>query len=294
MKEQQILASLGFPEPYDVHGRSSIADLIRPKKRCGIYVLHFSTGEYYAGLSRNVTARYAAHQRNYDDIVRFSYKQIPEDHLDVVETETIHTLEREAFKLRNIIHTSIPKGESDFDLIMPDTDQERWLHDFAFIDDAGPRLKAPDLRRNYHRKYERLMKKPKASDVVQILRTYVQLGIPAIRRGELDFWSVSCLPGKDVYARINVNWQEVCAVYGNGGNPVFALQIAESPLVRQSSIYKLQLRFQYPFYQRIERRWLCCKKSGYQVISAALRLNQHETRRLRWQTHSNGDISNQK
>ena len=118
MTEQQVLANLGFPEPYDVHGRSSIADLVSPSKRCGIYVLHFSTGEYYAGLSKNVTRRFSDHKRNHDDIVRLSYKQECEHQLKVVETETIHTLEDKGFKLRNIDETSIPKGESDFYAVM--------------------------------------------------------------------------------------------------------------------------------------------------------------------------------
>lgn len=246
----RILAGLGFPSPIDIRGRSSIADLFNPGQRCGIYVLFFETGEHYAGQAVDVTRRFCQHRQTHEDVVGISFKPIPENSLNDVEREAIWTMEQNGFRLRNIALTSIPKGESDFDLIMSKADQERWLHNFDFIDDAGPRLTAPDLRGKYCKKYERLMKKPHASDVIQILRTYVRLGIPAIRRGELDFWSVSCLPGKNIYARINVNWQEVCAIFDIGDGLFLGLQIAKSPLDQYTWADRLKLRFQYPRYIR--------------------------------------------
>ena len=233
-QKHQLLKNLGFSEPFDVNGRTSIADLIKPSERCGIYVLHFSTGECYAGLSRNVTSRFQAHQRNYDDIVHISYKPVHDDILEQVEAETIHTLEREGFKLRNVSLTSIPKGESEFDAIMTKSDQDRWLHDFKFVDDAGDRLSAPDLRRKHRRKYDRLLKKPYTSEFLQMMRTYVQLGIPAIRRGELDFWSITCLPKSHVYGRVNINWQEVCTYFIFEEEPFVSFHFASSPFDKYS------------------------------------------------------------
>ena len=243
--QKRVLADLGFQDPHNVNDRTSVADLYKPGKRCGIYVLHFETGEHYAGQAVDVTRRYCQHRQTHGDIVGISFKPAPENNLDDEEKTVVWTLEEKGFKLRNIALTSIPKGESDFDQIMSEADQERWLHDFAFIDKSGPRLSAPDLRRKYHRKYKRLMNMPHATEIVQVLRTYVQLGIPAIRRGELDFWSVSCLPNKPVYARINIYWQEVCTPHIYKEDPWFAFQIAKSPLAELSRVEKLILTIRH-------------------------------------------------
>jgi hypothetical protein len=66
----------------------------------------------------------------------------------------------------------------------------------------------------YHRNFVRLLTLPHAADAIAILRRYVRLCVPFPVRTEQSFWVCSCLPsgnssGQTVYARININWQEV-------------------------------------------------------------------------------------
>ena len=71
-----LLDSLGFLPTQNVQGRASVADLFKPQKRCGIYILHFANGEFYAGQAVDVTRRYAQHRSTYDDIVKLSFKSL--------------------------------------------------------------------------------------------------------------------------------------------------------------------------------------------------------------------------
>lgn len=223
-----LLSELGFPPPAYVRGRTSVADLFKPGERCGIYVLHFTTGELYAGKAVDVTRRYVGHRQNHPDIESVSFKRIAEADLDAEEQRVIEGLERSGILLRNIIYTSIPKGESDFDLVMPPEEQERWLRDLTFVDHGGPRLVEPNLRRKYAKKYQEFSRMPFADQVTRTLRTYVQIGVPAYRRGEVSFWGVSCLASGTI-ARVNVFWQEVFSVHEREGQIWISVFMAESP-----------------------------------------------------------------
>ena len=125
----RLLEKLGFPASRYVRGRASIADMFRPGKRCGIYLLHCSNAEYYAGQAADVTRRYVQHRKTHADIERISFKRVRRDRLDIEERRVIWALEEAGIYLRNIALTSIPHGASDFDLIMSPEEQERWLVD---------------------------------------------------------------------------------------------------------------------------------------------------------------------
>ena len=214
MTTKKTLSYLGFTETFDVEGRATIADLFKPNKRCGIYILHTSNGEHYAGQAIDVTRRYVQHLKVHPDIVKISFKRVPQKKLDQEEQKVIHTLEHEGFLLRNIAYASIPHGESDFDLIMPVKEQERWLKNFSITgDESSQRIVDEGLRRKYRGRFALLMKEEYAKQAIELLRSYVQLCIPASRRNEVSFWAVSCLPQKNVYSRINIYWQEVLQVF---------------------------------------------------------------------------------
>src|SRR5215213_10491999 len=137
---------MGFSPWRQVHGRASIADFFKPGRRCGIYVLRFSNEEFYAGQAVDVTRRYAQHRKTHADIEQMAFKQVPRDKLDEEERSLIWCLERQGWPLRNVTFTSMPKAESDFDLVMPPEEQERWLGDLGYVDDGGERLIDPALR----------------------------------------------------------------------------------------------------------------------------------------------------
>ncbi len=246
-----MLERLGFDPALFVRGRASIADRFSPEKRCGIYVLHFENGDFYVGQAINVVRRYAQHRVTYADIEKVSFKPILSDDLDDEERHVIGILETEGYLLRNITFASMPKGDSDFDLIMPAEDQERWLHDLKWIDSAGTRVANPDLRQRYRSKFDRFVDMPHAAHVMDVLRDYVRFSIPAIRRGEVSFWACSCLPVfvspiDFAYSRININWQEVLTAYSDGNEPWFSMHLARSPIEQAFGQSLRRLRQRYP------------------------------------------------
>lgn len=241
-----MLDQLGFASAVNVRGRMSIADLFKSGQRCGIYVLHFANGEYYVGQALDITRRYVQHCKTHQDIEMIAFKRVVRKRLTDEERSIIGFVERGGWPLRNITFSSIPKGDTDFDLVMPPEDQERWLNDLRWIDDGGSRLIDPGLRRKYSMKFGRFVSMPHANDVIDVLRMYIQLGVPAIRRGEVSFWACSCLAGTSLYARVNVNWQEVLYASASRGVLGFTIYLARSPLERSFGPSMRSLLQRYP------------------------------------------------
>jgi hypothetical protein len=259
MKIESILHPLGFKTTNYVEGRISIADLYKPKRRCGIYVLHFSNAEFYAGQAVDVTRRYIQHSKVHDDIQQISFIEVPAEELNAVERNVIWMLERKGVPLRNISLTSIPKGESDFDFVMSKENQEKWLTELNFTDITGSRPVYPDLRRKYERKYKQLLQKPNSEAVVNVLRHYAQTCIPAVKRGEVSFWSCSCLPGASgentIYSRMNVYWQEVLTVFEFKKKTYFSFHLAASPLRNSFNVNIIGLQLRHKSLQIEEHRY---------------------------------------
>lgn len=213
------LADLGFPPIAEVGGRCSIADMYSPDERCGLYVLRFTTDELYCGQAVDVTRRYLQHRKTHPDIVGLSFRQVAREELDRAERTTIEELEIQGWQLRNVALTSIPKGESDFDLIMSVEDQERWLKDVTFRPQGNLRTNDVQIRRKHAHKFDRLRGTPWADDIVCLLRAYVAAALPLPNESELTFWSCTCLPGgaDRVLVRVNLNMQEVLTLYEDQG-----------------------------------------------------------------------------
>lgn len=225
----------GFLQPHHVQGRASIADLFPSGKRCGLYILQFSDGEIYAGQALDVTRRYVQHRKVHCDIEKISFRRVAKKNLNEEERALIWRLEYEGYRLRNITFTSIPRGESDFDLIMPVEKQEQWLKEVSYVDLSGSRVVNPELRRKYSRRFQRFTTMPFANEVINVLRQYVHAGIPVPLRSELSFWGCSCLPSysypdETVYSRINLRWQEVLTASEYKDEILFSFHLALSPL----------------------------------------------------------------
>jgi hypothetical protein len=194
--------------------------------------------------------RYVQHAKTHDDIEWISFKRVRLNRLNEAEREVIWALEKSGVSLRNISLTSIPKGQSDFDLLMSVQEQERWLKDIDFVDAEGPRLSDPELRRKYRKKFEAFSRQDFSSDVIRVLRRYVSVSIPTIRRGECSFWSCSCLPAYHnrnviIYSRINLYWQEVFTAYAHDGTLYFSAHMALSPLENALGDSLAELEHQY-------------------------------------------------
>jgi hypothetical protein len=224
------LADEGFAPPLYVEGREAIANLFLKNKRCGIYVLHFADGMAYVGQSVDAARRYTEHRRNHQDIQQLSFKVCKHVDLNWVEKHMREVLQGKGFTLRGVVGVVQLPGNADFDLVMDPADQERWLADISMVDLQGSRMVNPALRSTYTGKFERLRNKRYFADVVEVLRLYVEVGIPRARAAEDSFWSCSCLPKSNVYSRININWQEVLSAYEQDGEIVFSFHFARSHL----------------------------------------------------------------
>jgi hypothetical protein len=68
-----------------------------------------------------------------------------------------------------------------------------------------------EQRFKYAGRLEKLLQRPQAEDVLDILRTYAATCLPIPRQTERDYWSVSCLPGSPdkPLARVNASWMEL-------------------------------------------------------------------------------------
>ena len=134
-----------------MEGRSSIADLCRPKQRCGIYLLRFSDGAVYCGQAIDVSRRFVQHRHTSDrsDSTMLAFKVTARSQLDTEEQRVIAALDCARVPHRNITYASVVTGDRDFDLIMSRELQERWLSDLHFVDQEGERVVDPALRERY-------------------------------------------------------------------------------------------------------------------------------------------------
>lgn len=235
MHQDEFLHSLGFPAPFAVEGRSSIADLYKPNHRCGIYVLGFSNGDWYCGQAVDVTRRYVQHSKNHLDITDVRFKEVEKGRLNEVEQYCIHKMESAKFRMRNITFMSVVEGETDFDLIFSREDQEKWLSCNNVDVQNNRRVKDDSLRSRYTRSFKKLEKSDEFNKIIQSLRIFIQNTIPVVQNSELSFWTVSCLPNYHsrnitIYSRININWQEVFTIGKDDLGLFVSIHMAKSPL----------------------------------------------------------------
>ena len=230
------LWALGFPAWQEVRGRLSVADLHTRRERCGIYVLGFEDGERYVGKAVDVVSRFNQHRKTHTDLSHLTFKQVPRARLDEVEQHYIHHLEAQGLRLRNIAHMSVVTGERDLDLVVSPGEQERWLsRDASDLEDAAVHVQDEGLRRRYRRRFERFLTLPHAQDALLVLGLYLEVMVPFMRRTELSFWAVSCLPdtsapeGSTLLARVNVNMQEVFSLYATEAGLWGSFHLASSP-----------------------------------------------------------------
>ena len=272
--------SLAFPPIRSVHGRLSIADLVPANRRCGIYVLHFATGELYAGQALDVTRRYTQHCKTYNDITHISFKPMLKTSLNDEERRTIWTLEQASHALRNITFTSTPKGETDLDFVVTPEEQAAWKELSTHNGKQDRRTNDVDLRRKYAPRFQQFLKKSAAEMVMKLLRTYVQFGLPYPKRTELSFWSASCLPSYSdtsiiIYTRININWQEIYTISAEKNTPkriTLSLHVARSPL---EEVYGSSLDGLFKHHPDLEYSEHFYEPGGHDQINLVLQNPRH-------------------
>lgn len=96
--------------------------------------------------------------------------------------------------------------------------QRDWMRGEAVPRDADAREEALELRLRYVARYEKLLRRPQAPEVLEVLRRYGRDCIPVPRQTERHYWSVSCLPSTPGKAlvRVNASWMELFSLYADG------------------------------------------------------------------------------
>jgi hypothetical protein len=230
---EKLLKELKFTKTELVEGRYSVADLFKPKERCGIYVLHFKNGQFYVGLATDFVRRYNQHRKNHLDIEYVSFKKVKKERLPEEEKLIVQTLQSEGFSLRNIQLVSIIEGETDFDLLMPVEQQEEFVSDLTFNNMEGDKFEIEEQRIKYTKNFLILSKLPYFDEFIQAIRAYVHIGIPIPKKSEYSFWCVSVPSGSPKLSRINVNWQEVSTFVFEKNDFYVTFHMAYSPLAAE-------------------------------------------------------------
>ncbi|HEV7325624.1 MAG TPA: hypothetical protein VGN91_11185 [Bosea sp. (in: a-proteobacteria)] len=100
-----------------------------------------------------------------------------------------------------------------------DPEQQRdWIAGKTDLPDADERSESVELRFKYVPRFQKLLRRPQAQDILEILSLYGKSCIPIPRRSEGHYWSVSCLPSTSdkPLVRVNASWMELFTLYADG------------------------------------------------------------------------------
>ena len=217
---EKIIEQLGFQfdKAFDVKGRLSVSDLFhRSIPRCGIYLLGFSDNTFYIGQAIDVVRRFAQHRKNYENIEKLWFQPFKKETLNEVEQQLIHEAEKYGLLLTNRIFVSNIFGDTDLDLIISQSEQREWLENNKEISNNGYDIyQTIEFKYviRYRNNFEKLKTVAEYQRLKRILNLYITRCLPAFKKTELSFWSLSCLPAtnKNTYPRyfcLNVNAMEV-------------------------------------------------------------------------------------
>ena len=96
--------------------------------------------------------------------------------------------------------------------------QRDWLEGRTNPPDAEERSESLEQRFKYVARFEKLLRRPQAQEVLKILRIYGESCIPIPRATERHYWSVSCLPSTSdkPLVRVNASWMELFTLLADG------------------------------------------------------------------------------
>lgn len=258
-------SAMGFPELVQVTSLQSVAHLFgATKKRCGIYFLAFHGELFYVGQAVDVVRRFSQHRKIHDDIVGFSFIPVPKSELDAIEKSLIFKAESIGLKITNAVHVTSIVGDTDFDLVVPITEQNDWLRAngrAVASESVGPKIVLPESQRvRCAKQFSRFGTQPLSPRALALLKQYLHNCVPAPRRTEYSFWSVSCMPSgsRNAWPRllcVNAALMELFVVGWEGNNSGLLwsfVNVAEDVLVEHWPSPKKLMRT-FPFL-KIERR----------------------------------------
>ena len=108
--------------------------------------------------------------------------------------------------------------------------QRAWLEGETNPPDSE-RSESLEHRFKYAARFEKLLRRPQAEDVLEILKIYGETCIPIPRQTERYYWSVSCLPSTNdkPLVRVNASWMELFTLLpdGDGIRARFILHLSD-------------------------------------------------------------------
>jgi hypothetical protein len=109
--------------------------------------------------------------------------------------------------------------------------QRGWTEGETDLPDTPDRSQSLEQRFKYAARFEKLLRRPQAEDVLDILRLYAERCIPIPRTTERHYWSVSCLPSTSdkPLVRVNASWMELFTLLpeGDGLRARFILHLSD-------------------------------------------------------------------
>jgi len=95
--------------------------------------------------------------------------------------------------------------------------QRAWMEGEIGLADRE-RSESLEQRFKYVARFEKLLRRPQARDVLEILQIYGETCLPIPRTTERFYWSVSCLPSTNdkPLARVNASWMELFTLLPDG------------------------------------------------------------------------------
>ena len=138
--------------------------------------------------------------------------------------------------MRPRAHSAGVKGLRQF---LDDDQQREWIERGAALPDPGERPESIEQRFNYAARFDKLLRRPQAHDILDILRLYAEKCLPLPRTTERFYWSVSCLPSTSdkPLVRVNASWMELFTLLpdGDGLRARFIVHLADFTIDRSTA-----------------------------------------------------------
>lgn len=102
-----------------------------------------------------------------------------------------------------------------------DAEQQRgWLDGKLELTDSSERQESIEHRFKYAHRFDKLLGRPQAPELLDILARYGRTCLPLPRATEGRYWSVSCLPwtSDKPLVRVNASWMELFTLYADGND----------------------------------------------------------------------------
>lgn len=179
----------------------------------GVYFWVAEDGEMYVGKATRVISRLMSHRKKHPDLVYFSFQIVPAEDMGALETELIRNVQSRGHPTRNIKDALDTNVQVPFDDFVTLSERQDFLSGEPLSNFEWRDL--PVLEQKHASKFSRLLKEPRATEILTLLRLYIENVIPNAGTTEMSFWSVSLYTQIHII-RINVGQQEVFTITKEG------------------------------------------------------------------------------